>query len=83
MPRRRSQAVNRAKLRDYVLLTIGATGLVLDLVVFPLLGRPWDPNLMLRIGAEAWIAGLPVQLPGGLFSSRRDEDAGTGRRTGS
>lgn len=71
MPRRRSRAVDLAKVRDYVLLTIGATALTIDLIVFPLLGRSFDPNLLLRWGFEAWIAGLPVKLPGGLFSSDR------------
>lgn len=79
MPRRRSRAVDKAKVRDYVLLAIGGTGLFIEFVVLPLLGRPFDPNQILRIGAELAAAGVTLQLPGGLFSSKdKPKDDGDG-----
>lgn len=81
MPRRRSRAVDKAKVRDYVLLTIGGLGLLTQFVILPLLGHAWDPNQIILVGAEFYAVGLPLQLPGGLFSSKRDapkNDSGDG-----
>jgi hypothetical protein len=71
VPRRRSRAVDKAKVRDYVLLTIGGLGLLIQFVFLPLVGHAWEPNQLLLVGAELYACGLPLQLPGGLFTSQR------------
>jgi hypothetical protein len=48
-------------------LAIGGVGLFIQFVVLPLIGRPWDQQQILLVGAEFIALGLPFRLPSGLF----------------